>query len=161
MIMAGYILTWTENRHAGVDGIPKYLLNPYGWVDKGINGLEAQAIAKAAYGITGDSKYQAALQQLLDWGYHNYTVRQKNTFPPENIAPWDDNLAFRSYYTLLRYTDEPQLRSIYIRSLERTWEVKRMEHISWFNFAYGVMTGNECEVEQSCKTFTGMDIRLC
>ena len=91
------------------------------------------------------------MQQLLDWGYHNYTVRQKNTFPPENIAPWDDNLAFRSYYTLLRYTNDPQLRSIYIRSLERTWEVKRMEHISWFNFAYGVITGNECEVEQAVK----------
>ena len=80
----------------------KYLLNPYGWVDKGGNGLEAQAIAKAAFSLTKDKKYEDALQQLLDWGYHNYTVRQKNTFPPENIAPWDDNLAFRSYYTLLR-----------------------------------------------------------
>ncbi len=130
---------------------PKYLLNPYGWVDKGINGLEAFAFTKAAYGVTGNSFFDDATKQLLGFGYQNYVVRQKNTFPPENIAPWDDNLAFRSYYTLLRYEDDPQLRSIYLRSLERTWEVKRMEHISWFNFAYGAMTGNDCEVDRSVK----------
>ncbi len=130
---------------------PKYLLNPYGWVDKGINGLEAFAFTKTAFSVTGDTSYSKAYQQLIDFGYLNYIVRQKNTFPPENLAPWDDNLAFRSYYTLLRYTDDPQLRSIYMRSLERTWEVKRMEHISWFNFAYGALTGNDCEVEQAVK----------
>ncbi|MCP5064854.1 MAG: hypothetical protein GY936_20735 [Ignavibacteriae bacterium] len=130
---------------------PKYLLNPYGWVDKGINGLEAFSFTKAAFGVTGDPSYNKAYQQLIDFGYLNYIVRQKNTFPPENLAPWDDNLAFRSYYTLLRYTINPQLRSIYLRSLERTWEVKRMEHISWFNFAYGALTGNDCEVEQAVK----------
>ena len=128
-----------------------YLLNPYGWMDKGVNGLEAQAIAKAALNLTNNKKYEEAFQQLMDWGYQNYTVRQKNTFPPLDIAPWDDNLAFRSYYTLLRYTNEPQLRSIYLRSLERTWEIKRMEHIAWFNFAYGAITGNDCELEKGVK----------
>ncbi|MBK7106899.1 MAG: hypothetical protein IPH62_16630 [Ignavibacteriae bacterium] len=127
----------------------KYLLNPYGWVDKGLNGLEAQAIAKSALAISKNPKFNKAFQQLVDWGYLNHIVRQKNTFPPENIAPWDDNLAFWSYFTLLRYVDDPNLRSIYLRSLERTWEVKRLEHLSWFNFAYGVMTGNDCEAYQA------------
>ncbi len=127
----------------------KYLLNPYGWVDKGLNGLEAQAIAKSALAISGNQKFNSAFQQLVDWGYLNHTVRQKNTFPPENIAPWDDNLAFWSYFTLLRYVDDPNLKSIYLRSLERAWEVKRIEHLSWFNFAYGVMTGNDCEAEHA------------
>ena len=126
-----------------------YLLNPYGWVDKGLNGLEAQAIAKSALAVSGDNKFVNAFQQLVDWGYLNYTVRQKNTFPPENIAPWDDNLAFWSYFTLLRYVDDPVLQSIYLRSLERSWETKRIEHSSWYNFSYGVMTGNECEEEKA------------
>lgn len=126
-----------------------YLLNPYGWVDKGLNGLEAQAIAKSALAICGSSKFTNAFQQLVDWGYLNHTVRQKNTFPPENIAPWDDNLAFWSYFTLLRYVDDQNLKSIYLRSLERSWETKRIEHLAWFNFAYGVMTGNDCEAEQA------------
>ncbi|MCB9208700.1 MAG: hypothetical protein H6610_02840 [Ignavibacteriales bacterium] len=128
---------------------PTYLLRPYGWVDKGVNGLEAQSYAKAAWGVSGKEKYNDAFNELLDFGYQNYTVRQKNTFPPENIAPWDDDLAYWSYYSLLRYTTEPELRSIYLRSLERTWEVKRMEKNAWFNFAYGVMTGNDCESEEA------------
>lgn len=128
---------------------PGYLLRPYGYVDRGINGLEALAFTKSTYAITGEKKFKDGYQQLIDWGYPENTLRQKNVFPPENIATWDDTHAFRSYYTLLRYADEPRMRSIYLRSLERTWEVKRMEHIPWFNFTYGVITGNDCEAARA------------
>ena len=30
------------------------------------------------------------LRQLLKWRYHTYTVRQKLTFPPDSVVPWDD-----------------------------------------------------------------------
>ncbi len=130
---------------------PKYLLSPYGYYDKGLNGLEAMTFAKTAYALTGDEKFMEGFQQLVDWGYLNYIIRQKNTFPPEVVAPWDDNLAFRSYYTILRYTKDPVLRSIFLRSLERTFEVKRMEHIGWFNFSYGALTGNDCEADRAAK----------
>ena len=126
---------------------PKYLFTPYGSFDKGLNGLEIQSFMLTAYSLTGNKKYIDGYQQLLDWGYQNYTVRQKNTFPPENVVPWDDNLAFRSYYTLFRYTTgDPVLNSIYLRSLSRSWEVKRIEQVAWFNFVYGAATGNDCEV---------------
>ena len=128
---------------------PGYLLRPYGYVDRGINGLEALAFTKTAYAITGEKKLDEGYQQLVDWGYPENTLRQKNVFPPENIATWDDNHAFRSYYTLLRYADEPRLRNMYLRSLERTYEVKRMEHIPWFNFTYGAITGNDCDAEKT------------
>lgn len=130
---------------------PEYLLRPYGYADRGLNGLEALTYMQTAFSVTGEEKFKAGMQQLINWGYHNNTLRQKNVFPPESIAPWDDNLAFESYVTLFRYTDDPNLRSVYLRSLERTWEVKRMEHIPWFNFSYGAITGNDCELEQSVK----------
>jgi hypothetical protein len=116
-----------------------------------LNGLEAMTFARTVYALTGDEKFMDGFQQLADWGYLNYIVRQKNTFPPEVVAPWDDNLAFRSYYTLLRFTNDPVLRSIYLRSLERTFEVKRMEHIGWLNFSYGALTGNDCEADRAVK----------
>jgi hypothetical protein len=124
---------------------PEYLLRPYGSWDRGLNGLEAQAFIRATIAATGDQKYKDAFQQLIDWGYHNYTVRQKRTFPPGDVAPWDDNLAFEAYYTLFRYTDDPLLRSIYLRSIARHWEVKRLEHSPWFNFTYGAVTGYDCD----------------
>ncbi|MFH1740872.1 MAG: hypothetical protein ABIH23_17835 [bacterium] len=130
---------------------PQYVLRPYGMYGRGLNGMEAQTYMHTAYKLTGDEKFKKGLQQLLDWGYHTYTVRQKITFPPEHIAPWDDNLAFRCYYTLFRYTDDPILRSIYLRSLERTWEGKRLEHVAWFNFAYSAITGNDGELKRAAK----------
>jgi len=156
--IAAYIIDcgWTLN---DMDGKPtrwgrwnpEYLLRPYGYVDRGINGLEALAFTKAALALTGDSKFEKGYQQLVDWGYAENTLRQKNVFPPENIATWDDNHAFRSYYTLLRYADDPVLRSKYLRSLERSWEVKRMEQIPWFNYVYGAITGNDCDEQKMVK----------
>jgi hypothetical protein len=130
---------------------PEYLLRPDGYVDRGINGLEALTFMETAYALTGDEKFKKGSQQLIKWDYHTNTIRQKNVFPPENIATWDDNHAFRSYYTLLSYEDDPALRSVYLRSLERTWEVKRMEQIPWFNFTYGAITRNDCEADKAVK----------
>jgi hypothetical protein len=93
--------------------------------------------------------YRDALQQLLDWRYDEHTVRQKITFPPNYITVWDDRLAFMSYYALLKYVECPRLRALYLRSLQRSWEIKRIEKHPWYNFLYGMMTGNDCEVQES------------
>lgn len=130
---------------------PGYLLKPYGFESRGLNGMEAQTYVQTAFAMTGDVKFQAGLEQLLKWGYQNYTVRQKLTFPPESIVPWDDELAFRCYHPLLRYAKDPELRSIYLRSLERHWEVMRMQHMPWFNFIYGGLTGNDCEATAAAR----------
>ena len=130
---------------------PEYLLRPYGYVDRGVNGLEVLSYMEAAIAATGEEKFKNGYADLIKWGYHTNTIRQKNVFPPENIAPWDDNLAFQSYVTLLRYASDPVLRSVYLRSLERTWEVKRMEHLPWYNFSYGALTGNDCEADKAVK----------
>ncbi|WP_073094914.1 hypothetical protein [Cyclobacterium lianum] len=126
---------------------PEYLLRPYGWTDRGVNGLEALAFSYATYALTGEERFKKGYEQLVDWGYAENTVKQKNTFPPSQIAPWDDNLAFEAYNTLLRYEKDPVLRSFYLRSLERTFEIKRMEKIPWFNFTYAAMTGNDADLD--------------
>lgn len=128
---------------------PEYLLTPYGYEARGLNGMEAQTYMIVAHALTGNPKFKQGLQQLLDWGYHKYTVRQKHTFPPDLVVPWDDHLAFRCYAPLLKYADDPGLRSIYLRSIERHWEVMRMQKVPHFNFVYGSRTGNDCEVDQA------------
>jgi hypothetical protein len=130
---------------------PDYLLRPYGFDSRGLNGMEAQTYMQTAYALTGNAKFQAGLQQLLKWRYQTYTVRQRLTFPPDQVAPWDDELAFFCYHPLLRYTTDPELRSIYLRSLERTWEILRRHQLPFFNFSYGVLTGNDCEAPLAVK----------
>ena len=127
---------------------PEYLQRPYGMYARGLNGMEAQSYIHTAIGMLGDDYYRDALQQLLDWRYHEHTVRQKLTFPPSDITTWDDRLAFLSYYPLVKYAEQEWLRALYLRSLERSWEVKRLEKHPWFNFLYGALSGNECEAEE-------------
>jgi len=130
---------------------PEYLLRPYGWVDKGLNAMEAMTFAKTALKMTGDKLFEDGFNELLSFRYQDHIVRQKNAFPLESIAPWDDNLAFRSYYTLIKYLDDPYLKAIYLRSIERTYEMKRVEHVALYHFAYGAITGNDCEVDRAVK----------
>jgi hypothetical protein len=128
---------------------PEYLQRPYGFESRGLNGMEAQTYMHTAYALTGDAKFQQGLSQLLRWRYQTYTVRQRITFPPDQIAPWDDELAFFCYHTLLRYAQDPELRSIYLRSLERSWEILRLHQIPFYNFTYGAFTGNDCEAPEA------------
>jgi hypothetical protein len=104
-----------------------------------------------AAALSGDPFFREGLAQLIEWRYHTYTVREKLTFPPESVVPWDDELAFRVMHPLLTYCDDPYLRSIYLRALERHWEVLRMQKIPFFNFIYGGLTGNDCEADEGVK----------
>ena len=49
----------------------------------------------------------------------------------------------------MRHTDDPASRSVFLRSLARTWEVKRIEEVPWYNYVYGAITGNDCENNQA------------
>jgi hypothetical protein len=128
---------------------PDYLLTPYGFEARGLNGMEPQCYMWTASALTGDAMFDDGLAQLLRWRYHTYTARQKVTFPPEDVVTWDDELAFRAMHPLITYCDDPYLRSIYLRALERHWEVMRMQKVPFFNFIYGGLTGNDCEAAQA------------
>ena len=80
---------------------------------------------------------------MIAWKYPQEVVRQKLTFHPGFFTHFDDRLAFYSYFPLLRYETDPELRSLWLRSLERSWEVKRIEGLPWFNYIYGAITGND------------------
>jgi len=128
---------------------PEYLQRPAGYDARGLNGLEALAMTEAAIALTGDEKFKRGKQQLLEWGYHKEVLRQKLVFP--EVTHFDDRLAWLAFHPLLTYERDPQLRSIYRRSLERSWEVKRVENMVWFNYIYGALTGNDMDNERCLK----------
>ena len=105
---------------------------------------------RTAAQITGDAKYDDAYRTLLDYGYQDWVLKQKHTFKL-SIFHSDDRLAFYAYHPLLKYEQDPALRSIYRRSLERSWEIERIEHCPWFNFIYGALTRNDCEAPEAVR----------
>ncbi len=128
---------------------PEYLNSPEGCNELGLNSLEALSMVSAAYALTGDEKFKQGKRQLLDWGYHNVVLRQKLVFPV--VTHFDDRLAFLAYHPLLTYETDPGLRAIFRRSLERSWEVKRIENMPWFNYIYGALTGNDNDNERAAE----------
>jgi hypothetical protein len=102
-----------------------------------------------AYHFTGDEKFKTAKDQLLAWNYQPDILRQKLTFHPGYFTHFDDRLAFYSYYSLLQYETDPELKALWLRSLERAWEVKRIEAVPWFHFIYGALTGNDNEGDRA------------
>ncbi len=128
---------------------PAYLQTPYGYYARGLNGMEAFNYVTTAYHFTGDPKFVAAKDQLLAWNYQADILRQKLTFHPGFFTHFDDRLAFYSYYPLVQYEQDPGLETLWLRSLERSWEIKRIEAVPWFNFIYGALTGNDCELDRA------------
>ena len=128
---------------------PEYLQTPYGYYARGLNGMEAFSYMVTALHFTGDKKFYEGKQQLLGWNYQADILRQKLTFHPGFFTHFDDRLAFYTYYSLIQYETDPELKRLWLRSLERSWEVKRMQAVPWFNFIYGGLTGNDCETDRA------------
>jgi hypothetical protein len=130
------------------------------WGDRGLNSLQLLAFLKATYHMTGDERYQRIYRDLIE--RHHYalnTVRQKIVVNGLTNHS-DDELAFLSYYTLLRYETDPHLRRFFVMSLERTWQRERRERCPLWNFLYGALTGNHCEAEAAVKTLQEIPLDL-
>jgi hypothetical protein len=124
---------------------PDYFATAEGRFDEGLQCLEILSFMKTAADLTGNSRFATAYGRLVELGYPGKTLRQRAVFPPDNVANFEDQLSFWSYWNLLRRETDPVLKSVYRRSFERTWEVIRVEQQPWFNFVYGALTGNDCE----------------
>lgn len=141
---------------------PDYFLTDEGKYDRGLQAVELLSFIKTAEVLTGDAKFAAAYRQLVQLGYPAYTLRARNTFPPDSILHFLDELAFWSYWNLLRYEKDPEMRALYRRGYERSYEVVRVEQNPWFNFLYGALTGNDCEPGLSVEHLRGwpLDLRV-
>jgi len=148
---------------------PAYFSSKRGYHALGLNGMEVLGYMKTAHALAGDAKFDQAYKKLIQMGYLKEVVRQKLVdVPPDDCPPdqklrnklrlplhgvcdFDDRLAFFHYWLLGEYETDPKLRSVYMRSLERSWGIKRIEHSPWANFIYGAQTGNDCEVDQAVR----------
>jgi hypothetical protein len=124
---------------------PEYLFSPEGSNEMGLNALQALGFIAAARHFTGGARYQTAQKQLVAWRYPEFVLRQKVVFPLSSFTHFDDRLGLLAYFPLLTYETDPALKSLWLRSLERTWEVKRIEGEPWASCIYGVLTGHDCE----------------
>jgi hypothetical protein len=115
------------------------------WYERGINSLQILSFLKSAQFVTGNEKYQKAYDNLItNYGYAKNMVQQK-MYGPYEINHSDDELAFLPYYCLLRYAENPELKQIYEKSLQRSWNVERPDRNPLWNFIASASLGKDCE----------------
>jgi hypothetical protein len=89
------------------------------------------------------AKYQAAYDALIRTHRYHLLTRNQKIMVPGSINHSDDELAFLSYYPLLRYETDPALLAVYRQSLERSWRIEQPERNPLWNFIYAAGTGAE------------------
>ena len=128
----GRVTTWGRYSQA-------YFHSAEGKDDAALNSLELLSHLRVAYHITGQERFLTAYHQLIrEQGYLEYVMRiaQRN-----EINYSDEELAFLSFYPLLRYEDDPALRSRFQAALTRYWRACEAEHNPLWNFIYAASTG--------------------
>src|SRR5439155_3016417 len=139
---------------------PELLHSPRWAHDRGLNSLEILSHLRVASRLVGDPRYEAAAASLVDeHGYARNTVLQKVT-EPVAVNHSDDELAFLSYYPLLRYEPDPGRRALYHASLERSWQIERPECCPLWNALYGALTGDPSDLEAAAATLRAIPLDL-
>lgn len=132
-------------------------------LEKGLNALQILSHLKVASSLNNggpEEKFSKAYFQLAErYHYALNTLRQKIT-QPEYINHSDDELAFLSYYPLLMLEDHPDLRALYLLSLEWAWQIERPERNPLFNFIYAVCSHKRLGVEEGMQTLQEIPMDL-
>jgi hypothetical protein len=91
--------------------------------------------------VTGRSRFREAYDRLAKKERFALLTLNQKINVPGRVNHSDDELAFLSYYPLLRVETDPELRRIYERSLERSWRVELPERCPLWNYIYAAGTG--------------------
>ncbi len=117
---------------------PKYLnRDPNWWPERGLNSLSILSYLAVAAHVVGDPKYAAASRELVDRdGYAMNAMYPKVQQGPGSGNQSDDEMAFMDYYSLLRCSEDAQLKAMMRYSFYRYWVNEEPEMNPFFNFAY-------------------------
>lgn len=113
--------------------------------ETGLRALHMLSHLRVALHMTANApyraRYQAAYQDLIANHRYHWLTRNQKIMVPGSINHSDDELAFLSFYPLLRYETDPALLQVYKHSLERSWQIERPERNPLWNVIYAAGTG--------------------
>lgn len=138
---------------------PLYLNGPWR-AQRGLNALEILAHLRTAHHITGETRYEEAYWDLINTHGYAENMRRQKLNLPGHINHSDDELAFISYYPLLKYETDANLREIYLDSLEHAFHIERPERNPWWNFIYSALTKQPCDLTEAVQTLREIPMDL-
>jgi hypothetical protein len=127
-----------------------------------LNSLEMLAGLRVAYQLTKKDRYFRAYRKLIeDYGYADDAIMAKLLWPEKWRTSWDDHLAVKSLFSLLRYETDRGLRQKYTMCLNRHWQDwknRDWDHPStlFLVMNYAVLTKTEIDREKLTAGLKGM-----
>ena len=128
---------------------PDLLNNDHKWIyEKGTNSLQMLTFLKIGYHVTGDEKYEKLFVKFAGQKHFAMNLMQYK-IPDGHLLHIDDSHDFLMISLLMKYTDDPNLRSIFAMGLTHHWEDEKVERNAFFNFVYGAATGERYNAEDA------------
>ena len=116
--------------------------------ERGLGSLEILSHLRVALHLCPCARYEQAYNTLVrEHHYALNTARQKVLPPDGEDNHSDDELAACAYYPLLLLETDPQLRALYLLSLERTNAILSPGRSPFHNVIYQACTGRGCDVQ--------------
>lgn len=126
----GTVTRWGEFSPEALNGDRRW------YVERGLNSLSMLSYLAVAEHMTGDKKYAEASRMLIE--QHHY---DQNAMVPKihygigSGNQSDDEMAFMSFYNLIKYTKNDELRERMRHSFFGYWKLEFPELNPFFNFA--------------------------
>ncbi|MGQ9731174.1 MAG: hypothetical protein ACUVX8_07845 [Candidatus Zipacnadales bacterium] len=128
--------------------------------ERGLNSLSILSHLRVAHHICGHKRYLEAARDLIEKHHYALNTINQKIMPPGDVNHSDDELAFICYYPLLTYETDPDLRQLFLLSLERSWRIERQERNPLWNFIYGALSHNPCDVEAAVQTLAEIPLDM-
>lgn len=125
-------------------------------IERGLNSLSILSYLATAYHITGDPTYQKAIEDLVE--NHAYAINMM--VPKVHVGPGsgnqsDDEMAFMSFYNLMKYAPEgSKLREVTAYAWSGYWVMEKPELNPLFNFMYA----SQCSDKTFATAFNAVDL---
>ncbi len=120
---------------------PEYFATPDGKADCALNSLEILSHLRVAYHLTRNEQFLSAYRRLIDDLGYLQNVGKFATRAPAEVNYSDEELAFLSFYPVMKLEDDPRLRQQYARALQGLWARTRDEKNPLWNLIYAAATG--------------------
>ena len=124
----------------GVYGPKDLNHDPEWFVERGLKSLSMLSYLNVAYHLTGDDKYREVAAELRDkHSYHINVMWPKYQRGIGSGNHSDDEMAFMSFYNLIKYEPDPKLRKLYVASFANSWRQEEPEMNPFFNFCFAAV----------------------
>lgn len=120
---------------------PRSLNQDFSWmVERGLNSASMLSYLAVAAHVLQDDRYRQVAEKLSS--EQSYAMNAMVPKVQRGIGSGnqsDDEMAFMSFYSLIKYAKEPRLRTAYLTAFHQYWMLEQPERNPLFHFAYAAV----------------------